>query len=295
MTQLFALVVTCAVLHTALLEVLRALLPVEWRPARLRLHRAVFGAAAFPAFVWFTSSMAPALAMALVYLVASVSKELPEVLRFRTLALALRELDQPSSVSSGLARLQVAIEKHPGRSKAGLDYGHFAAFVHQVATEVAARGHLEPAFRWMTMVEPSMLDPRALASRVQSLASWHIGNQDVARAREELSRLTPPHPDPEWERALRAVGLLVRSIEGEDTSDALDELSAKETRPSVLLFVAQARAHALATRGLTDDLRAQLEALRKEDSRQLVAIARHGGPASAVAALLAEDKPVPYR
>jgi hypothetical protein len=147
----------------------------------------------------------------------------------------------------------------------------------------------------MTMVEPSMLDPRALASRVQSLASWHIGNHDISSAREELARLTAPHPDPEWERALRAVGLLVRSIEGEDTSDALDALAAHESRPSVLLYVAQARAHVLAKRGLTDDVRAQLEALRKEDPRQLVAIARHGGPASAVAALLAEDKPVPYR
>lgn len=295
MTELFALAVTCAALHTAMLEGLRALLPVEWRPARLRLHRAVLGAAAFPAFVWFTSSMVPALAMALVYLVASASKELPEVMRFRTLALALRELDEPSTVSSGLARMQVAIEKHPGRTQSALEYGRYAAFVHHVASEVASRGHLEPAFRWMTMVEPSMLEPRALASRVQSLASWHIGNQDISSAREELARLTPPHPDPEWERALRAVGLLVRSIEGEDTSEALDALAAHESRPSVLLYVAQARAHVLATRGLTDDVRAQLEALRAEDPRQLVAIARHGGPASAVAALLVEDKPVPYR
>lgn len=295
MMELFALAVTCVALHTAMLEGVRARLPVEWRPARSRLHRAVFGAAAVPAFACLTSGLGPAVPVAVVYLAASLSKQLPEVMRFRTLALALRELDEPSTVSSGLARMQVAIEKHPGRTQSAIEYARYAAFVHHVASEVAARGHLEPAFRWMSMVEPSMLEPRALASRVQSLASWHIGNQDVSSAREELSRLTAPHPDPEWERALRAVGLLVRSIEGEDTSDALDELEANESRPSVLLYVAQARAHVLATRGLTDDVRAQLEALRAEDPRQLVAIARHGGPASAVAALLAEGKPVPYR
>lgn len=295
MTELVLLVVTWAFVHTVLRETLRLALPVAWRPSRVDTHRAVVGVLIVPTFVAFMSSASSASLVALVYVGASAASALPDVLRFRTLARALRELDEPSSTATGLARIQRLIEKHPGRAALLAEYRRYAAFVHHVASEVASRGYLPHAFTWMSMVEPSALDFRSAASRVQSLAAWHIGNQDISRAKEELSRLTPPHPDPEWERALRAVGLLVRSIEGEDTSDALDALAAHESRPSVLLYVAQARAHVLAKRGLTDDVRAQLEALRKEDPGQLVAIARHGGPASAVAALLAEDKPVPYR
>lgn len=295
MMEIVLLTATSALVHTVLLELLRRGQPVAWRSSRIVTHRAVVGIVFIPAFVAATSGMSAAALMALVYLSASVARVVPDVLRFRTLALALRELDAPASVATGLARLQASLEKHPGRTRTVEGYRRYAAFVHHVASEVASRGHFQHAFAWMNMVEPSALDSRLMAARVQALAAWHIGNQDLSRAKEELSRLRPPHPYPEWERALQAVGLLVRSIEGEDVTDELDALAATESRPAVLVFVHQARAHALATRGSTDALRAQLEALRAEEPRQLSALARHGGPASAVAALLAADKPVPYR
>lgn len=295
MTELVLLAVTWSLVHTVLRELLRLGLPVAWRPSRVDTHRAVVGVVILPTFVAFTAGSSSGALVALVYVGASVASALPEVLRFRALARALRELDEPSSAAMGLARMQRLIEKHPGRAALLAEYRRYAAFVHHVASEVASRGYLPHAFTWMSMVEPSALDFRSAASRAQSLAAWHIGNQDILRAKEELSRLTPPHPDPEWERALRAVGLLVRSIEGEDVTEGLDALEATESRRAVLLYVRQARAHVLATRGSTDEVRAQLEALRKEDPRLLAAVARHGGPSSAVAALLAEDKPVPYR
>jgi hypothetical protein len=227
---------------------------------------------------------------------------LPTLRTRRRLSAACKGLLRAETAEASLKTLEAELALRRARLERPYwpdeNYSRYATVALSLARHMAEARLTGPAVRALEQVDPARLGWLVRAQRAQMLAAYLIANGERDRARKELAQIPRPVPEPGWEEGVAALDALLLALEGDavEAEARSRRAIARVTLPAQLGAWQIVLAHSLAAQGLNDEATELLTKVRLAlGGAALARVARHRGPASAIAETLQARTGAPYR